>query len=52
MMTFYKTDLNLEVIRKINDFEYGLSKPKVNKVEYIRIFVKDPAKLDDAKKAF
>ena len=30
MMTFYKNDLNLEVIRNVNDFEYGLSKPKSN----------------------
>lgn len=26
-MTFYKSDLNLQIIEQVNDFEYGLSKP-------------------------
>lgn len=28
MMSFYKNNRNLEIIEKVNDFEYGLSKPQ------------------------
>jgi hypothetical protein len=52
MMTFYKNDLDLKIIRNVNDFEYGLSKPRINREIYMRIFVRDPKKLDDARKAF
>jgi hypothetical protein len=48
LMTFYKNDTNLEAIRGINDFEYGLSKPRRNQVCYMRIFVRDPSKFNEA----
>jgi hypothetical protein len=28
MLSFYKNDGNLEIIDKVNDFEYGISKPR------------------------
>ena len=43
-MTFFKNDNETEVIRNINDFEYGLSKPRSNQECYKRIFVRDPTK--------
>jgi hypothetical protein len=30
LMSFYKSDLNLEIIEKINSREYGLAKPQRN----------------------
>lgn len=47
-MTFYKSDLNLEIIERVNDFEYGLSKPIRNQEPYMRIFVRDKSKYQDA----
>lgn len=51
-MSFYRSDLNLEIIDKVNDFEYGLSKPQRNQEPYMRIFVRDPSKYEDALIAF
>lgn len=51
-MTFYKNDLDLEVIKNVNDFEYGLSKPRRNQEAYMRIFVRDPKNYHFAIKAF
>ena len=51
-MSFYKSEVNLEIIPKINDFEYGLSKPQRNQEPYMRIFVRDPSKRDEACEAF
>lgn len=51
-MSFYRSDLNLEIIEKVNDFEYGLSKPQRNQEPYMRIFVRDPSKYEDALIAF
>ena len=51
-MTFYKNDTDLQIIDKVNDFEYGLSKPMRNQEAYMRIFVRNPEKFDLARKAF
>ena len=51
-MSFYKSEMNLEIIPKINDFEYGLSKPQRNQEPYMRIFVRDPSKKNEACDAF
>lgn len=51
-MSFYKSEINLEIVPKINDFEYGLSKPQRNQEPYMRIFVRDPLKRNEAYDAF
>jgi hypothetical protein len=47
-MTFYKNGPQMEIIDKVNDFEYGLSKPRRNQETYMRIFVRDINKIEDA----
>ena len=42
-MTFFENGSD-KIIEVINDFEYGLSKPRINQVCYMRIFVRDPSK--------
>lgn len=51
-MTFYINDLNLKILEQVNDFEYGLSKPQRNQEPYMRIFVRDASKQQEAMRAF
>jgi HD superfamily phosphohydrolase len=51
-MTFYRNDNNLEILDRVNDFEYALSKPKRNQEAFMRIFVRNPEKIEDAQAAF
>ena len=51
-MTFYQSDLDNTIIEKVNNIEYGISKPTRNQEPYMRLFVRDPSKKEDAKKAF
>ena len=48
LMSFYRNDCSLELIDKVNGYEYALSKPRRNQESYMRIFVRDPSKLEDA----
>ena len=51
-MTFYKNDLNFDILDKVNDCEYGLSRPIRNQEPYMRIFVRDGSKQREALQAF
>jgi len=51
-MSFYRNDTNFEIIEKVNDTEYGLSKPQRNQEPYVRIFVRDASKFQPAMDAF
>jgi hypothetical protein len=52
LMSFYRNDNDLQLIDKVNDFEYALSKPRRNQESYMRMFVRDPSKIEDAQHAF
>ena len=52
LMTFYKSDLNNELVEKVIDNEYAISKPLRNQEPYMRLFVRDPAKKEAAQAAF